>query len=61
MAGELEILTTCGISVVEKNGEILLVEQLAYLNRSYEWELLHNIYMAIVCKIKLGRDNWGSR
>ena len=60
IAGELEIVTSLGITQLEKQGRLELMKQLAYFNGSYPWATLRNVYVSIVRKIELGTRTWGS-
>lgn len=59
IAGELEIISSSKINPVEKEGRILLLKKLMYLNSSYEFSVIKSLYAAILREIELGLGSWG--
>ena len=58
VAGELEIIKTCGLDRVEKDGRLTLLLQLVYYNGIYEWSALLSLYAALLRKIELRQASW---
>lgn len=52
VAGELERITSWGISQVEKEGRLYLLKLLAYIHANSGWETVQSIYAAILQKIE---------
>lgn len=59
VAGELEIISSSSIKSVEKKARLELLKRLMYLNSSYEFSVVKNLYAAILREIELGKKSWG--
>ncbi|CAG2244315.1 unnamed protein product [Mytilus edulis] len=57
-AGELEIITSHGISDTEKSGRLNLLKKITYYSNIYAWKGLLAFYAAWLRKIELGQKSW---
>ncbi|CAG2202646.1 unnamed protein product [Mytilus edulis] len=57
-AGELEIITSQGISETEKSGILNLLKKITYYSNIYAWKGLLAFYAAWLRKIELGQKSW---
>ncbi|CAG2244690.1 unnamed protein product [Mytilus edulis] len=57
-AGELEIITSHGISETEKSGRLNLLKKITYYSNIYAWKGLLAFYAAWLRKIELGQKSW---
>ena len=60
VAGELEIIMGDNVSEVERMGRLSLLQGVAYVAGSHDWNTARSLYAAAVRKVELGLLNWGS-
>ncbi len=58
IAGELEIITNEHISSIERQARLHLLKWLTYLHKTSDWDLVRDIYVAILNKIETGQLSW---
>ena len=58
VSGELEIIVSPNLSPDERSGRLHLLKELIYLSRGYSWEIIRNVYAAIVSKIEVRALSW---
>ncbi len=59
VAGELEIISSDRIPQLERVARTHLLKRLTYMHRSVEWEVIRDIYIAILNQIETGLLEWG--
>ncbi len=60
VTGELETITRVGISEEEKEGRLRLLKHISYYEKTYEWEKLRALYVAVVRSVEDGINTWSS-
>ena len=60
VAGELEIIMGDNVSEIERMGRLNLLQCVAYIAGSHDWNTARALYAAVVRKVELGLLNWGS-
>ena len=58
--GELEIISKSSINKTERQRRMTLLKNMLYLAGAYDWQILLNVYAAVLGRIERGMDGWAS-